>query len=106
MAIIIFIEVLFLIAGIPEIKGYYQVHQLDAFDLNDDGIFQEHEITPEVKSLMQSIFNDTGRAFAPIIGFIFAVFYSGLFYWSLTIYNWLRQKFKGYEPSKQPGTTR
>ena len=84
-------------AGIPEIKGYYQMHQLEAFDLNRDGVFSEIEITPEAESLMHSISNDTGRGFAPIIGFIVAVFYSGLFYWSFTIYNWLRQKLKGHE---------
>ena len=97
MALIIFVGVFFIIAVVPYIKDYFMMQQLETFDLNGDGLFSEQEKTPEAKQLIQSLSNNTGLAFAPIVGLIVAILYSGLFYWSLTIYNWLRQRIKGHE---------
>ena len=49
--------------------------QLDAFDLNGDGFFSGHEITPALEEAVQRATSDTGSALAPITGAIFSVIY-------------------------------
>ena len=49
--------------------------ELDAFDLNKDGFFSGHEITPEQEKAMYRVTSDTARNLAPFTGAIFSVLY-------------------------------
>jgi hypothetical protein len=49
--------------------------ELDIFDLNKDGFFSAHEITPEQEKAMHRVTSDTARNLAPFTGAIFSVVY-------------------------------
>lgn len=60
--------------------------ELDKYDLDGNGWFDESEMTPAAQQAMDDFTNDTGRTFAPISGvpitaiwvlFNFAILYSG-----------------------------
>ena len=46
--------------------------ELDAFDLDRDGFFSGHELTPSQAAAMNRVVSDTARNFAPITGAILA----------------------------------
>ncbi|UNU74184.1 hypothetical protein LU293_04640 [Moraxella nasovis] len=45
---------------------------LQSFDLNNNGFFEDNEITPTQQIALQRVANDTGRALAPFIGLVVA----------------------------------
>lgn len=45
---------------------------LQTYDLDNNGFFQGDEITAEQQQAMHNVISDTGRAFAPITGLVFA----------------------------------
>jgi hypothetical protein len=49
---------------------------LRSFDLNGDGGFSGHEITPAQEMAMDDYTSDTGRAMAPITGAVFSILYA------------------------------
>lgn len=56
-------------AALTDIK--YQ-KQLDTYDLNQDGLFSENEITPEQEAAMFRLTNDVGRNFSIFTGALFS----------------------------------
>lgn len=50
-------------------------HQLDAFDLNKDGIFTGREIGEAQKEALQKVSSDTQITFAPLIAVAYSVIY-------------------------------
>ena len=48
---------------------------LDAFDVDNNGVFTTDEINEAQRAAMRRVVSDTGRALAPITGAVFAVGY-------------------------------
>ncbi len=46
------------------------------YDLNKNGVYEERELTEEAKHVLSKISNDTGRNFAIVTGFVFALILS------------------------------
>lgn len=69
-------------------------NELNAFDLNGDGIFSDAEITPAQQAAMAALTNDAGRAMAPITGAIFSVLYVAacLIIWSSASWVWSKYR--------------
>lgn len=65
--------------------------ELDAFDLNGDGIFNAEEATPEMEAAMLRVISDTGRTFAPITGGIFCFVYFIVLYLLFMVSFWYRK---------------
>lgn len=47
--------------------------ELDAFDLNKDGLFSGNEINEEQQKTMRKVISDTGRNFAPFTGILISM---------------------------------
>lgn len=68
------------IVGSVRLSGYQIEQELNTFDLDGDGSFSSNEMTPEAKEAMDRFAHDTGRALAPITGFIFSFLFVATFY--------------------------
>ena len=55
-------------------------HQLDAYDLNGDGVFSEGEQSQAQAEAMDRVINDVGRNFTIALGAAWSVFVSTLFF--------------------------
>lgn len=58
---------------------YYEnkfLSELKAFDSDGDGIYSSSEQTEGFEIAMKNVVNDTGRTFAPVLGFIISVFFA------------------------------
>ena len=86
-----FVGYIFLLFGIYLYEIYLE-YRLLSFDSNQDGIFSDEESTLEQGRYMSLLINDTARRFAPIVGVIFSLIQSILFYLALFIYNIYRQR--------------
>lgn len=53
----------------------YLKHQLEIFDLNQDGFFSVEEQTSEQQKLMREVTSDLGRNLAPITGIFYSIIY-------------------------------
>ncbi|MEZ5525267.1 MAG: hypothetical protein R3E62_09970 [Pseudomonadales bacterium] len=71
---------------------YRLENDLKAFDLNNDGVFSGAEVTPQQQAAARELERISARTLAPAIGFIFAFFYSALFYTVLIAANKIREK--------------
>jgi hypothetical protein len=71
---------------------YRLENDLKAFDLNNDGVFSGAEVTPQQQAAARELERISARTLAPAIGFIFAFFYSALFYAVLIAANKIREK--------------
>ena len=69
-------------------------YQLNAFDVDGDGIFGKNEISPELQALSQKAANDVGRNFLVFTGAFFAVVIAGL----VNIVAYLFERRKAEEP--------
>lgn len=58
---------------------FYQL-ELHRLDLNNDGFFNENELTEELNAVMKKQNNDVGRNFSFITGFVFSLLISLLVY--------------------------
>ncbi len=58
-------------------------YRLNKYDLDGDGMFSGAEVTPQMKTAMADMTNDTGRSLAPIIGLIASPVYCG--FWHVLI---------------------
>ena len=59
--------------SILSVVGYYEnkySNELNIFDVNGDGVYSDDEQTEGFEEAMNAVTHDTGRTFAPIIGFI------------------------------------
>lgn len=63
------------------VEGIKMDQELQAFDLNKDGVFSLDEQNAELQAVMERYSSDTGLAMAPIIGFFLTVIYVSLVYW-------------------------
>jgi len=70
----------FLIAFIHVNRAEYYEQKYDreliAFDLNNDGVYSQSEMTEEAKIAMEHVANDTGRQFAPFSALILSTFFT------------------------------
>lgn len=80
LALISFFILYAFIVGSARLSGYQIEQELHTFDLDGDGSFSSNEMTPEAKAALDRFAHDTGRAFAPITGFIFSFLYVAIFY--------------------------
>lgn len=71
---------------------YNQESYLNTFDLNGDGVFSGAEITPEQQAAAHELERTSARTLAPAIGFIFAFFYSAIFYCVLLVISSIKEK--------------
>jgi hypothetical protein len=62
-----------LLNSIIAFKNYQFKKELDAFDLNQDGLFSNNEISAEQKEAMDKVSNDTARNLAPLTLIPFAI---------------------------------
>jgi len=80
LSLISFVLVYALFVGASELLDNRLSLELDQFDLDGNGIYSESELTPEAKVAMDKWAHDTGRTFAPIVGFLFALIYTSLIF--------------------------
>jgi len=80
LALISIVLVYALYLGNSELLDHRLTLELEQFDLDGNGIYSESELTPEAKVAMDKWGQDTGRTFAPIVGFLFAFIYSLLIF--------------------------
>lgn len=73
---------------------YNQESYLHTFDLNGDGIFSGAEVTPEQQAAVNELERTSARTLAPATGFIFAFFYSAIFYCVLLVGKSIKEKDK------------
>lgn len=67
--------------------------ELDAFDLNNDGLFSGNEINEEQQKAMQKVISDTGRNFAPFTGILFSVIYYIILLLTLSLINKMSKNY-------------
>lgn len=67
--------------------------ELDAFDLNNDGLFSGNEINEEQQKAMQKVISDTGRNFAPFTGILFSVIYYIILLLTLSLINKISKNY-------------
>ncbi|WKW45485.1 hypothetical protein P3875_06750 [Myroides sp. JBRI-B21084] len=75
-SITIFLCLYLLIVGTAMFDSIYYQWDLNRYDLDKDGMFGGKELTNEQNEAMRKITSDTGRNFAFITGFIFALTFS------------------------------
>jgi len=75
-----------IVASASYLSFKYQ-SELDAFDLNNDGLFSGNEINEEQQKAMQKVISDTGRNFAPFTGILFSVIYYIILLLTLSLIN-------------------
>ena len=71
-----FIVIYMLIVLSVFIYDAYLSYKLQSFDLDQDGIFSNDELTPEASEYLSIWVNDLGRNLAPYTGFIFTFIYT------------------------------
>ena len=76
----VFLVLYSLIVGNATFDAFYYQWDLNRYDLDKDGLFGGTEITEEQNAAMAKLTNDTGRNFAFITGFIFALIISTAVY--------------------------
>ena len=80
LAFISFVILYAYIVGSAWLAGYQIEQDLHTYDLDGNGSFSPNEMTPDAKAALDRFAHDTGRAFAPITGFIFSFIYVAVFY--------------------------
>ena len=79
-SVTVFLVLYSLIVGNATFDAFYYQWDLNRYDLDKDGMFGGTEITEEQNAAMVKLTNDTGRNFAFITGFIFALIISTTVY--------------------------
>lgn len=87
LAFINFLVMYLLIVGSANIYDLYIDKTVLSFDLNGDGVISEAEITNDLQFYWDKKFNDTGRNFAFITGFLYSIVHSILCYLGLRFFN-------------------
>ena len=65
-----------LVLGQNQYFEYKYLEELEAFDTNGDGSYHSSEQTEGYEKAMKNVVHDTGRTFAPILGFIISAIFS------------------------------
>jgi hypothetical protein len=81
-----------IVASASYLSFKYQ-SELDAFDLNNDGLFSGNEINEEQQKAMQKVISDTGRNFAPFTGILFSVIYYIILLLTLSLINKISKNY-------------
>lgn len=81
-----------IVASASYLSFKYQ-SELDAFDLNNDGLFSGNEINEEQQKAMQKVISDTGRNFAPFTGILFSVIYYIILLSTLSLINKMSKNY-------------
>lgn len=80
VAIISFLLIYIIILGSAIFDDIYCQWDLNKYDLNMNGIFEDNEINPEQEAAFQRLINDTGRNFAIFTGLIISVVLSSVIF--------------------------
>ena len=67
--------------------------ELEAYDLNKDGFFNDNEINEEQQKAMKNVILDTGRNFAPFTGILFSILYYAVILPILLLINSVNNKY-------------
>ena len=67
--------------------------ELDAFDLNKDGLFSGNEINEEQQKAMRKVISDTGRNFAPFTGILISMIYYIILLLTLSLINKISKNY-------------
>lgn len=67
--------------------------ELDAFDLNKDGLFSGNEINEEQQKAMRKVISDTGRNFAPFTGILISMIYYIILLLTLSLINKMSKNY-------------
>ena len=67
--------------------------ELDAFDLNKDGLFSGNEIIEEQHKAMRKVISDTGRNFAPFTGILISMIYYIILLLTLSLINKMSKNY-------------
>lgn len=67
--------------------------ELDAFDLNKDGLFSGNEINEEQQKAMRKVISDTGRNFAPFTGILISMVYYIILLLTLSLINKMSKNY-------------
>ena len=78
LAIVSFFLVFALYVGAAQLLDLRLKAEMYSFDLDNDGSFSSSELTPAAEAAMENYTADTGRTFAPIVGFLYALLYTSL----------------------------
>jgi hypothetical protein len=81
-----------IVASASYLNFKYQ-SELDAFDLNNDGLFSGNEINEEQQKAMQKVISDTGRNFAPFTGILFSMIYYIILLLTLSLINKISKNY-------------
>lgn len=71
-SVTVFLSIYLLIVGSALYDDIFYQWDLNQYDINKDGLFDEQEMTDDQKDAMNRLISDTGRNFSFITGFIFA----------------------------------
>jgi len=67
-------------------------HQLNAYDLNGDGVFSNGEQSQAQAAAMDRVINDVGRNFTVALGAVWSVFVSTLFFVGVYVVRIMRKQ--------------
>ena len=67
--------------------------ELEAYDLNKDGFFNDNEINEEQQKAMKNVISDTGRNLAPFTGILFSILYYVILLPILLLINKINTKY-------------
>ena len=81
-----------IVASASYLNFKYQ-SELDAFDLNNDGLFSGNEINEEQQKAMQKVISDTGRNFAPFTRILFSMIYYIILLLTLSLINKISKNY-------------
>ena len=88
---LIFVFTYLYFVGTALFEDMYCQWDVNKYDLNQDGIFSGTEIDPYQEAAMGRLTNDTGRNLSVVIGLIFALATSLMFYGTIWTYKRLRK---------------
>lgn len=80
VSVSVFFVLYLIIVGKASYDSIFYQLELHRLDLNNDGFFNENELTEELNAVMKKQNNDVGRNFSFITGFVFSLLISLLVY--------------------------
>lgn len=80
LSIKLFLGTYILIIAYVILYDIYLQYNLNSFDIDENGFFNDSEITIEQKKAIQKLSSDTGRNFSFITGLFYSAILSGILY--------------------------
>ena len=78
LALVSFFLIFALYVGAAQLLDLRLKAEMYSYDLDNNGSFSRNELTPDAEAAMENYTADTGRTFAPIVGFLYALLYTSL----------------------------